>query len=425
MKKTFLWAIIGITALSFLSFAAAAAGQEVTLGEEEAVAIALRDNRDLLLKEAEVSKAKLKIAEAHALLLPELTLTGSWSKTRGYYAKDFSSSSAQATLKEYIYRGGATVNTLKYNGYAFEIAKSVLDKTKLELALNVRKAFYTYLLAEELVRVNQGIVENTQEHLSLVKERFSCGEASETDLRALGESLSNVQAEYQSALSQRESARLLLFNLLNLDRDAKVRPAGEFIYKDAEIAYDEAFLSAMQKRPEIRQLDQQAEADRRSVELAKAGNRPSIYASWDYYSRSHAALGTSKNWNDYNVVGLTFSWPVFDGWETKAKVEQALVALSQTKLMKEKTVQDIALELKDAYLGLKDAIARIRSSQAQVTLQEDICAQIKYKYGKGIASALDVHDATLACEVARFGHKQTIYDYIVSKAAFEKATGGM
>jgi outer membrane protein TolC len=250
------------------------------------------------------------------------------------------------------------------------------------------------------------------------------GQASESDVLGIEESLTSVESAYETSLSQIESAQTLLNNLLYLDKDVKIRPKEEFSYEPREVAFDEAFLKALKARPEIRQYAAQEKADKRAIEIAKSDNRPSIYASWDYYSRSHTAATTSKNWNDYNIIGVTFSWPLFDGWQTKAKVEQALIDLKETQLTREKAIRDITLELKDAYLSLKNAIAEIKASEATLAVYKDRLQDLEQKYNKGIASLLDKEDTDLSYQVAMFNKKQAIYDYIIAKTEFDKATGG-
>jgi outer membrane protein len=420
MKRVFLFAIISIFIFPFVLRA-----EEIPLTLDQAVSFALRDNRDILLKEEDVKKAKLKIAEAEAGLFPTLNFTGSWTETRGYYAKDLAQATTQATLKQYLYKGGETVNTIKYNGYKFEVSQAILDKTKLDTLLSVEKAFYTLLLAKELTRLNQAIVENTQEHRDFIKERYKSGQAPESEVLQLESSLSTVQQAYEASVNQVESSQVLLANLLYLDKDVKINPAAEFIYEPKEVAFDGAFLKAMQARPEIKQYEAQSRADKANIEIAKADNRPQIYASWDYYSRSHTAATTTRGWNDYNVVGLTFSWPIFDGWATKAKVEQAIVDLKSTQLLKEKTINDVALELKDAYISLKNAIAKIDSVEAEARVYQDNLLSVKEKSEKGIASFLDLDDANLKYDISAFNKKQVIYDYLLAKASFEKAQGGL
>lgn len=401
--------------------------EEIVLTLDEAAALALRDNRDLLLKGEDTEKAKLKIAEAKAALLPSLNFTGNWIDTRGLYLKDIASVSSQATLKQYLYTGAKTTNTIKANEYKLAVAGALFDKTKLETVLNVKKTFFTLLLAKEFTDLNKSILENTNRHLESVKARYKAGEASESDILKLDSSLSSIKQALEESMNQAESSLALLRDLLYLNDDVRIRPAAEFIYEKREVAFDEAFLKAMQSRPEIRQYQAQAEADRKAIEIAKADNRPSIYASWDYYSRSTTSLTFSpaKGWQDYNVIGLTFSWPIFDGFATKAKVEQAIVDLKETRLSKEKIIKDIAFEVKAAYLSLKNAIARLGSAESDIKLYADNLSAIKEKYNQGIASQLDFYDAVLKHNIALFNKNEAIYDYIIAKSSFDKATGGL
>jgi len=420
MHNRFILIILFIFVLTFNLWAS-----EIPLMLDEAIAIALRYNHDILLKTEDVRKAKAKIKEANAGLLPTANFSGTWSDYRGYYAKDSTQAAAQMGLKQYLYKGGKTLNTIRYYKNRFEVYRALLDKTKIETILSVKKAFYTLLLAEEFADINQGILNNSQQHLGVIRERYKSGQASESDILNFQAALKNVQKAYQESLSQVEAAGALLNNLLYLNSDTTVRPDGDFSYEIAEVIYDEAFLKAMQDRPEIKQYEAQDKADKNTIQITRADSRPNIYASWDYYSRSHNSLAGSRGWNDYNALGLTFSWPIFDGWATKAKVEQAIADLKETRLTKEKTINGIALELKNAYVGLKDAISKIKATEAGVSVYKDTLSVTEDKYRSGIASSLDLDDAVLGYAVSLFNQKQAAYDYIIAKSIFDKAMGGM
>lgn len=416
--------IILIILFTFIVSSNIAAAEEVALTLDEAVAIGLRDNRDILLKAEDVKKAKQKIAEAVSAALPSVTLGGSWTNTREYYSKDYSQLTWQAGAKQYLFKGGRTINTIAYNKNLLVVSQALLDKTKLETAFNLENAFYTLLLATEFASLNKNILDNTKQHLEFTQARFKNGQASESDILKIKESLRTVEQVYQLSLNQVESSQLLLKNLLFLSKNIDIISDAQFAYLPEEVAYEEAYLKSMKSRPEIRQYEAQEAANKNYIEIQKADTRPSIYASWDYYSRSHAALGTQRGWNDYNVIGVTVSWPIFDGWAAKARVEQAIVDLKETQLTKEKTRRDIELELKNAYISLKDAIGKIQSTEASVAVYKDNLEGIKQKYQKGIASFLDLDDAQTSYNVASYNKKEAIYDYIIAKASFEKAQGG-
>jgi outer membrane protein TolC len=418
MKKIF---------LPFLTFmlinSACLQAEEISLNLEEAVALALRDNRDILFKAEEVKKAKEKIKQAQADLLPSLAVSTAWQNMQEYYPETIGQTTLQAGVSQTLFAGGKIINTIAYNKYGMEISQAVLDKTKLETVLLVKKTLYTLLLANNLVGLNKNIVTNTEAHLAFLKERYKSGEASESDILKIESSLATVKEAYQSALSQVEASQELLNNLLYLGKDVRVRPAVEFSYDPKEVAYDSALLTALEKRPEIRQYAAQEKAAQKSVEIAKAGTRPTVTAAWDYYSTSHI-LGT-KNWHDYNILGITLSWPIFDGFATKAKVDQAIVDVKEAQILKEQSIKNIALELKNAYLSLKDAISAVTAAESDIKFYQDNLASIKEKYIKGIASELDADDAKLKYEIAFFNRLQSVYDYIIAKNEFEKASGGI
>lgn len=400
--------------------------EEITLAFNEAVAIGLRDNRDILLKTEDVEKAKLKIAEAQAGIFPTLTYTGSWFYTAGLYAKDISQRTSQISLKQYLYRGGKVINSIKYNDYKLEVAQSLLDKAKLEIIFDFSQAYYTLSLSNFFVGLNKEILENSREHLDYINARYKNGQASETDILQAQASLSNVEQAYEASKTQQEAARALLNNLLSLDKDVLVVPITEFKFTPRDIAFDQGFLKAMQTRPEIRQFEAQLKADKSAIEVQRAGNRPDIYASWDYYGRSHFVTTTvnTRNWNDYNVFGVTLSWPIFDGWKTKALVEQAIVDLKQTQLGKAKLIQDIALEVKNAYLSLKNSIDQIKASQADILFYKQNLLTAEEKSAQGLISSLDRNDAQLKYAISVFNQQQAVYDYSIAKFNFDKATGG-
>jgi len=419
MKKVLMILIIGI--LMFANFAKAEEAMPLSL--EEAVAIALRDNRDILLSTESVRKAKLKISEARASLFPSLTFTSSLASTNGLYSDTSNQTANQATLKQYLYKGGKTINTIKYNQYNFEVSQALLDRAKLDTIFNVTKTFYTLLLAEDFANINKQIFENTKEHLAVVEARFQYGQASESDILAIKESLTSVEQVYEASQNEVESVALLLKNLLYLDDKVKIQCQGQFSYEPREVAIDDALLTAMRIRPEIRQYEAQEKANKAAIEMAKADNRPSVYASWDYYSRSHTTGTNIKNWNDYNVIGVTVSWPFFDGWATKSKVEQAIVDLKQTQLTKGKIIKDIALEIRTAYIDLKDAISRIKAAESDFAVYQDNLSAVKEKYDSGITSSLDLDDASLKYSLTEFNKKQAIYDYIIARETLDKAKG--
>lgn len=411
--------------LLVLKSPAVLADERIVLTLSEAIDIALRDNRDIQLNQEKLSQAKSKIEEARGAFLPEINLNSPATYTRGLYKKDITNYSFSATVKQYLYKGGKSANTLKQAKYQKEIQDAVLKKAKLEIALNVKKAFYALLIAKEFSGINKIILENAKEHLDFLSTRYEKGEASESDLLKAQALLKAAESLYEESLNQIEASGVLLKNILCVEEKTDTDIKGDFEYAPEEIAIDEAILKALSMRPEIKQYALQEEADKAQIEITKAGNRPSIYGSLDYYSRSTTSLtfSPSKGWQDYNVIGLTLSWPIFDGWATQAKVEQAVSDLRQGQIFQDKVRLDIATQVKEAYLSLKTAIANLKPIKKDIEVYADNLKIIQAKYQDGISSDLDLKDARLALLISDFNQKQAIYDYMIAKAQLDNAIG--
>ena len=106
--------------------------------------------------------------------------------------------------------------------------------------------------------------------------------------------MSNLEEVYVSSLNQVISAKESLINLLYLEQDVDISALGDIGYEEAEVALDLGLLKALEERPEIKQYAAQLQADKSAIEIAKASGRPDIYASWDYYSRSHTATALAN-----------------------------------------------------------------------------------------------------------------------------------
>jgi outer membrane protein TolC len=407
----------------FFLFCPASGAETVALTLDEAVFLALRQNHYVLLKAEDVAKAKLKIAEARAGLFPTLTFTGSWTETMKLYSKDVSSFSTQTSARQYLYTGGKVSNSIKYNEYSAQVAEALLDKTKHDTVFSVQNAFYALLLGREYASLNRKIVLNTEEHFKHISQRYRMGQASESDIIVMKASLSFVRQAYIASLNDVETLNAQLCQLLFLKPEMRLKLSGKLTYELKDLVYDVALLKAVKDRPEIRQYDALAKANMKAVQVAKAGNRPSVYASWDYYSCSTAVVAATKGWQDYSVAGITVSWPIFDGWATKAKVEQAIVDLRTARLLKEQAIEDITVELKTAYLSYRDAIENVTAAESQIDVYMDQRAVSQDKYFKGQASSLDLDDAILSYDVSVFNRMQAVYDYVISRYQFDKARG--
>ncbi|MCX7661625.1 MAG: TolC family protein [Candidatus Omnitrophica bacterium] len=385
MIRTFLFFCLLVFFFSLLE------AEEITLSLEEVVSLVLRENPEIVLKKNQLEEAKIKIKEAKTNLLFNLDLNYLFSETRGFYSRDTKQHNAQVSLRQPLYTGGKIINTIKLTQTGFEITEAILDKTKQEVVFNAVKAFYSLGLTKELVELNKEILENIKEHDNLLNIRYNNGQASDLEIEKLKTAKEEAEENLSNSLNQLQAYESLLKNLLFLNEEIKLKVIVDFKYAPEELAYDEAFVLALSKRPEIRQYEAQIREAETKKELIKSQSRPNLYALWDYFTRSHTQglSGPIKNPNDYNVLGIIVTWPIFDGFKTRLQLEEALLEIESAKIAKDKLIKDINLELKTTYLKLKSALNKIKTKEKELSFYQRNLETVEEKYKQGQLSGLD------------------------------------
>ena len=154
--------------------------------------------------------------------------------------------------------------------------------------------------------------------------------------------------------------------------------------------------------------------------MAKAGYLPtvnlSVSTSWDKQALP------SGNDHDYQA-GLSANWNIFDNNVTKSNVKSAEASYNKAEYELLDTEDTIDLEVRQAYLNMREAERRFNSTAMAVKQAEEdyFIATEKYKVGAGII--LDVIDAELALSQARLNYASAQYDYARYKANLEYVIG--
>ncbi|MFA5338304.1 MAG: TolC family protein, partial [Candidatus Omnitrophota bacterium] len=163
-------------------FISNALAEDIALTLDEAISIALRDNRNVLMSANEIKKAKAQINEAWSMALPSLTVGVDRDRTSNLTEKPYSTTEIHAGIKQNIFQSGRIYNTIKQNEYNKQVKQALYDKEKIEIVLNVKKAFCTLMLSEYFLDLNSKVLKNTKMHLDFTKARYEKGQASQLDV---------------------------------------------------------------------------------------------------------------------------------------------------------------------------------------------------------------------------------------------------
>ncbi|TET44084.1 TolC family protein [Candidatus Aerophobetes bacterium] len=348
MRKSLLFggAVLLIALTSFSSGAQEAEVRELSL--EESIAIGLENNLDLAQAGYDLSLRETEYQEAK---INNLLRT--------------------------------SVVTLKNAELTFKRARDTFEEKKRQLALaEITNRYFEVLKYERKVQIEKISVEQSEENLEVVKNKFSLGDASELDVMQAEVGLSQAQLGFARAENDLTLARMDFNYVLGLALDLPVKLTDTFSLETLEMSLEESIQQALENRYEIIQA-------RDSLEFAK--------------------LKLTLKQNQYT---------------SEIEQKKAEIELKKKEVGLEQLMEKIPLEITGSFLGLKEkeTNAEITKKQAEEKEESYRIAQAQYK--AGLITTADLLESGIKLTQANINALEALFSANLARRQFIKALGG-
>lgn len=204
-------------------------------------------------------------------------------------------------------------------------------------------------------------------------------------------------------------------------RPLQTPPFAAFASDLIAIDVDKSVAAARRARPEVLAAQVQVRVAETGIKLARAGLEPrvNLSASANYYPTTSFQQPRQSQ----SEVMLGISFPLYDGGATRARVQAARLETDNAKTTLDRRQRDVALQVRQAYLNLITAARQIDA--ANTALQQAVAARqlAQTRYEGQVGLYLEVTDAQSALVQAENGQVNSVYSYLVARAAFENAVG--
>lgn len=444
------------------------AGQVLTL--EQAMALALRQNRDLRLARLELSKAGDQVDEAWGSLLPTMDAAASYTHNFSvnpvflpgvivgrpdeelvpvqFGAENswqFSLDASQPLFDPAAFVGVGAASRFQ------SLQEEVVRGTANEIVTRTRIAYYDALLAEEAARLNQQSLTRVRETLEETRAMYRAGLTSEFESLRLEVELSNVEADLRRADNAAVAARRALSVALGLDPAAPVRtagslaslqlepsaeqePANRVVIRTAGLVEPETYEAAelvqlaRESRSDLRQLALTRELRETELRLEKWSYLPSVslFGSYTIAAQKNEFdfFGGSEGPRGYGrVAGVRVSLPVFSGLQRWNRIEQKQATVDQVGVQLDRAYDQVEQQVRTLHDQVTESHGRAAAQRGAVEQAQRGYRIASTEYREGLGSRLQVTDAEVALRRAEFNYAQAVYDYLLARARLDEATG--
>ena len=333
--------------------------------------------------------------------------------------------------------------------YLKSLADAGLQRQEQLTIDEVQRAYYDALLAQKNADVVRQSAERTRVTRDETAQRVAQGILPKYERLSAEVELSNLESNLVRSVSQARAAVDQLKFVVGIPATQNVRLGtnlepevkGDFV----KVSASDAVQAALDRRGDL-------EAARLNIGLGEVQRKAAVAAYFptidavfnigyvgsvptqrtnaiadpnDPFSFTLQSNGffSDAYWDRVSSVGLRLNWNLFNGFQSKARLQQQTIALDRARLQYEQLRESVTIEIQNAIRNVEAARIQIASQERNVDR-----AELNYQYAssrlnEGVASRLDERQASNLLDQSRLSYFQAVHDYLVAQSALNTAIG--
>lgn len=332
----------------------------------------------------------------------------------------------EATITQPVFTGGALRNGYLLAELGVDMARLQYEATRLELVYRVKEAYYGVLKAQEMVKVAEGALEALREHYRVAQAFYEQGMIPKNDLLQVEVELAQREQDLVAARNGLEVARAYLNTLLRVPLEEQLELRERLLKVPFGRPFEDCLQQALKDRPEIRLAMLSVEAAKKEYKIARSGLLPQISLVFNYERQGDDPSVSGSPYNpdedSWNFMAVA-QWRVWDFGETYFGVKEKGAAILKAEHTLRELADNIRLEVKEAYLALREAEKRIEVSEKVLEQARENFRVNEERYRAQVATSSDVLDALAMQTRAEANYWTSLTDYNVALAKLERAMG--
>ena len=307
-----------------------------------------------------------------------------------------------------------------------EMAVEEARSSKLDLTHQVKKAFYSILLAKDSYNLFKETYATDSLNLVSIKNKFEQGVVAEYDVITADVRLKSIIPNILQSESMLKIAELQLKMLMGIDAEVPVEIVGSL--SDYEKWMFETIVPSdnnLLENSDLRQFDLQAMQAKNAHEIQKLQRLPTLTSSfsYSYISQNNNFKFNTYRWDPYSVAGVTLAIPIFSGGQRYHNIKQSEIQLLQLQEQRHNLQRGLQLSVKNSVELINKSIEQVVAAESSVNQAKKGYEITQKRYETGAGTIVDLNAAALAVTNAELQYRNAIYDYLASKADLEKTLG--
>ena len=267
---------------------------------------------------------------------------------------------ASVTATQNLFRGFRDLASLKQRTGEEKASEALREQAKLQLFQDTLDAFYTVRTYECDILNYQNEIEANQQRKQELLNLKRLARAREADIVSVDSAIASLEAALESTYGLLDASRETLAFLTGLPTEIKLNDVESY---PQELLPAESWITDIDKRPDIIQLQEELVIAEKRIEFTKSGHFPVLDAGADYYFK-RPGIYDDINWD----VFITINVPIFSGGITQSQIREATSAKREAAIKVSERKKQREYDVRSLYRTL----VRIRSQVSKLAKASEL-----------------------------------------------------
>jgi outer membrane protein len=419
--------------LAVLAASSLAAAEPIRLSLNEAVRLALQNSAAPQLARSNEERARALVSAARSGLLPEaqarllrynqsinLATFGFTIPGQPVVIGPFNVTDAQIAAAMNLF----DLSALRQYEAAREGVRATRfqrEQTEDDVAAAAARLYVLLQKVETEISVREANIKLFEELRRVANDQLQAGTGIRLDVARAEVQLSREKQALLVADNQRDAVRLALLHVIGADQSSEViltdspqRPAA---IPDAA----SAVTTAIQNRPDIKQLESRRQQADLAVQAARDARLPTVGV--DLLGDLSGNRTDDLHWSRRLGIGATI--PILSGGRIAARVAEAKVARYDVDVQATEARRQIEEDVRRSVMTIENTLARIDLAAENVKVAEEELSVARDRVANGVGSTIEIDRAQDSYRQAREDQIAAQSDAALAEIDFERATGSI
>lgn len=318
-----------------------------------------------------------------------------------------------ANLTWPLFTGGKRI----YAGKIGKTLVSVAEVNREQVSANQQalliESYFGLRLGQRVVEVKTETYNSLKTHYDQALKLEQQGMINRAERLVAQVSMEEAKRELESARKDLEVASQALKGLINVGEEQEIRTTTSLFINESipSAGYFKEMIPFNNYL--VNQLKLQESIAHNQLKIGRTGYLPNIALIG---KQTLYADGLDKYLMPRTMIGVGFTWNIFDGLDREKKIRQARLTSQSLAIGKEKAVTDLQVGVDKFYSQMQNAMDNVKALNTTLEMSNELVRIREKSFKEGMATSSDVVDAEVVLSKVKTAFLLAYYQYDVALA---------